>query len=115
MLFCLLEEAKSEGIRLVAGAELDFHWLAEKLGKRLGHFPIEDERCIGVQFFLELKELVLSACPWSGLIHGEHKKVAAFVVRKGIENRGVGYAHRAGGEFGRGHEFLEQEEAILWS
>jgi len=51
LVFGLVEEAEREGIGLVAGAELDFDRLADELGERLGHFAVEDEGGVGVEFF----------------------------------------------------------------
>lgn len=108
LLLGLLEEAEGERAWLVPGAELDFHGFAEKLGKRLGHFSVENERSVGVQFFLELEELVLTAGPWTGFIHGKHEQVAALVVGEGVEDGGMGDPHRAGGWCGLVHDFLER-------
>ncbi len=90
---------------MVARAELDFDGLSDELRERLGHFTIENERRVGVEFFLELVELALVALPWTAFIHGENEEVAALVVREGVENAGVGEAHRAGGGVGRVHGF----------
>ena len=103
LLLGLLEESKGERARLMASAKLDFNWFAKELRKGVGHFTIKDERRVGIQFFLKLKELVLSTSPWASLIHRKDKQVAALVVGKGVEDGRVGDAHRAGRWLGLVH------------
>ncbi len=99
----LVEEAEGEGVGLVAGSELDFHGFADELGECLGHFAIEDEGGVGVEFFLKLEDVGFVAGPGARLIHREHEGVAAFVVGEGVENGGVLEAHRAAGSGGGAH------------
>ena len=87
----------------MACAELDFDGLADELGERFGHFAVENEGRVGVEFFLELLELAFVALPRAALIHGKDEEVAALVVGEGVEHAGVGKAHRAGGGVGRVH------------
>ena len=49
-------------------------------------FTIEDERDIGVEFFLKLPELAVTEIPGTGLKHGKHEHVITRVVGKGIEH-----------------------------
>ena len=100
----LLEKAERQRVGLVARAELDFDRLADELREGFGHFAVEEERGVGVEFFLKLVELALVAVPGAGLIHGENEEVAALVVREGVEDSGMGEAHGTG-VGGRGHVF----------
>jgi len=102
LLLGLAEEPEHQGIRLVAGAELDFHRFADELGKRIGHLAIENEGGISIELFLKLKDMGLVASPRAGLIHGQHKGVAAFIMGEGIEHSRVLEAHRAAGSGGGG-------------
>ena len=103
MVFGLVEEAEREGVGLVAGAELDFDRLADELGECLGHFAVEDEGGVGVEFFLKLEDVRLLAGPGTGLIHGQDESIAAFVVGEGVEDGWVFEAHRAAGSGGGAH------------
>ena len=102
LVFGLVEEAEREGVGLVAGAELDFDRLADELGECLGHFAVEDEGGVGVEFFLKLEDVRFVAGPGARLIHREHECVAAFVVGEGVEDGWVFEAHRAAGSGGGG-------------
>ena len=102
MVFGLVEEAEREGVGLVAGAELDFDRLADELGECLGHFAVEDEGGVGVEFFLKLEDVRFVAGPGARLIHREHERVAAFVVGEGVEDGGVLETHWAAGSSGCG-------------
>ncbi len=101
----MVEEAEREGVGLVAGAELDFDRLADELGECLGHFAVEDEGGVGVEFFLKLEDVRFLAGPGARLIHGQDEGIAAFVVGEGVEDGGVLEAHRAAGSSGGGAHF----------
>ena len=102
MVFGLIEESKRKGVGLVAGAELDFDRFADELGECLGHFAVEDEGGVGVEFFLKLEDVRFVAGPRTGFIHRKHERVAAFVVGEGVEDGWVFEAHRAAGSGGGG-------------
>ena len=86
LVFGLVEESEREGVGLVAGAELDFDRLADELGECLGHFAVEDEGGVGVEFFLKLEDVSFVAGPRTGFIHRKHESIAAFVVGEGVED-----------------------------
>ena len=92
----------------MACAELDFDGLAVEMREGLGHFAVENEGRVGVEFFLELLELAFVAIPRTALIHGENEEVAAFVVGEGVEHAGMREAHRAGGGVRRVHGIFER-------
>lgn len=92
------EEAEGDLAGFVDGAELDFDAFAAELRERLVHFPIEDERGVGVQLFLELVDLLFPAVPRPRFVHCKHKHIAARVVGKCIEHAGMSEPHRAGGQ-----------------
>jgi len=56
------------------------------MGEVVLQFTIEDERDIGVEFFLKLPELAVTEIPGTGLKHGKHEHVITRVVGKGIEH-----------------------------
>jgi len=120
LVFGLVEEAEGEGVGLVAGAELDFDRLAYELGECLGHFAVEDEGGVGVEFFLKLEDVGFVASPRARLIHREHERVAAFVVGEGVEDGGVLKAHWTAGSSGSGFGaqsgwFFRQNLQNFWS
>lgn len=85
----LREEAEREFIRLVRRAKLDFDGFVAELRKRIVHLAIEDERRVGVEFFLELEEMRLGTGPRARLIHRKHKHVATRIVGECVEHSRV--------------------------
>ena len=73
---------------LVGGAEFDADRLAGEVREVLPHLPVENERDIGVELFLQLKELAVAEIPFSRLEHGQHEHVVTRVMRKGVEHPG---------------------------
>jgi len=73
---------------LEGSAKLDADGLAEEMGEVVLHLPVEDERDVGVELLLQLKELELTMLPRAGLEHGEDKDILTGVVGKGIEHTG---------------------------
>ena len=81
----------------MARAELNLNGLIDELGERIGHFTVENEGGVGVEFFLELMKLAFVALPWAALIHGKNEEVSALVVSECVKHAGMGQAHRPNG------------------
>jgi len=60
-----------------------------QLRKGLLHFAIQCEGQISIEFFLELKELMLASFPWTVFIHGHHQFSLTGIVGKGIHDARV--------------------------
>ena len=58
-------------------AKLDFDRFASILWEGFGHLTVQNEGSVGVEFFLELEDLLVLFSPWSRLIHGKNEQVAA--------------------------------------
>lgn len=97
------EEAECKGIRFVSRAELDLDRFVVELGKGVAHFAIEDERGVGVKFFLKLEEVGFLPGPWPGFIHRQDKDIASSVVSERIKHGGMGNAFRAFGQIFGNH------------
>ena len=82
----LLKEAEGQRVGKMSRAELDLDGLTGILRERFGHFSVQNERRVGVEFFLKLEDLLVLFSPWSRLIHGKNEKVAAAIVGKGIKH-----------------------------
>ena len=84
-------------IRQVGRAELNFHLFIPELRKGLHHLAVEDEGEVGIHLVLKLGQLLFSAGPFAGFVHGEYD-----LVRVGIESHGVEH----GGIFKSGHKLV---------
>lgn len=71
---------------LVNGAEFDPDLLFSEMGKVVLQLPVQDERHIRVELFLQLPELAVAEVPGARLEHGEHEHVVARVMGKGIKH-----------------------------
>ena len=92
----LLKQAEGQGIGKVPRAELNFDRFASILREGFGHLTVQNERRVGVEFFLKLEDLLVLFSPWSRLIHGKNEKVAAAIVGKGIKHSCVLQPHWSG-------------------
>jgi hypothetical protein len=72
-------------LRLVDTAQLDCHRLVGQLRETFRHLTIQNEREIGVKFFLKLKQMGLFAAPESGFVHGQDQSVGAGVVSESVK------------------------------
>ena len=71
---------------LVDGAEFDTDGFPCEMGEVILQLPVENERDIRIELFLELPELAVSEFPGTRLKHGKHEHVVARVMGKGIEH-----------------------------
>lgn len=99
----LRKEPHGDFVRFVSGAELNLHGAIPVLRKRFVHLAIENERGVGIQFFLKLEQLRFAPGPWTRFIHRQDKHVAAPIVGKRIQNSRVFHAHRALGQIFGNH------------
>ena len=87
-------------VRLVHCAQLNLDVLVGELRIGLAQLSVENEREIGVKFFLKLKELPLFARPRTGFIHRKNELVHARVMRESVKNSGMLQAvHRWGNQW----------------
>ena len=80
----------------MARAELDFDRFTGILREGFGHFSVQNEGRVGVEFFLKLEDLLVLFSPRPRFIHGKNKKVAAAIVGKGIKHTRVLQPHWSG-------------------
>ena len=82
------EESHRPLRRLEGCAQLNADGFPEKMGKVILHFAVQNEGDVGIELFLQLKELQLAMLPGACFKHGEHKDVLAGVMREGIQQAG---------------------------
>ena len=80
------EELHSTPGRFVSRPQLDTDWFFRKMGKGFLHLPVQNERDIGIELFLELIKLLFPMLPGARLKHRQHKDVLMRVMGKGIEH-----------------------------
>jgi hypothetical protein len=73
-------------------AELDPSWFSDEFWMVARHLTVEQERNIGVEFFLDLMEPDIRGFPRSRLIHREEDFTGFLIDAEQIDNRGIGNA-----------------------
>jgi hypothetical protein len=76
----------------VFAAKFDASRFAGEFGMRCGHLAVEEERNVGVEFFLELMQPLIGAIPRPRLMHGEEDFIGLLIESEKIDDGRVGYA-----------------------
>ena len=86
-----IEQTKRALIRDLVATQFDFRGLSGELGMSGRHLAIEEERNVGVKFFLKLMQPLVGAIPSARLVHREKDLVCFFIEREKIDHRGVSH------------------------